>query len=163
MRLAGDATVRTTITADGEHVFSVYNFLDLACPNSKSYSSVIWSRLISEDSEFKDEIEFTMVYLKLQNEGLSNTKKRRFRKTPAWKRVKVPSTILRKSEATLPSNIIRSLCNPHRVMTGYEPTDKSTIHIKSFFMKSVTYANLMSHFQVSPDLDKSFSSLSRLG
>ena len=61
--------------------------------------------------------------------------------------------------------------------------DKSTIHIKSFFMKSVTYATLivifkslktwMSHFQVSQDLDESFqvsqdldesfSSLSRLG
>ena len=82
LRLAGDATVRATITADGEHVFSVYDFLDLVCPNSKSYASVTWSRMISEDSEFKHELKFTMVYLKLQNEGLNNTTKRRFRKTP---------------------------------------------------------------------------------
>jgi hypothetical protein len=51
-----------------------------------------WKRLIAEDSEFKAEIKFTMVYLnlqnvtlsnlKLQNVTLSNTKKRRFRQTP---------------------------------------------------------------------------------
>ena len=35
--------------------------------------------------EFKHELDelFTMVYLKLQNVGLSNDKKRRFRETPA--------------------------------------------------------------------------------
>ena len=82
LRLTGDACVRATITSDAEHVFSVYDFLDLTCPNSKSYSSVTWSRLISEDSEYKDEIKFIMVYLKLQNVGLSNDKKRRLRKTP---------------------------------------------------------------------------------
>jgi hypothetical protein len=82
LRLAGDATVRATITADGEHVFSVYDFLDLVCPNSKSYASVTWSRLTDENSVYRDEIKFTMVYLKLQNVGLSDDKKRRFRKTP---------------------------------------------------------------------------------
>ena len=82
LRHKGDACVRATITSDGDYVFSVYDFLDLVCPNSKSYASVTWSRLISEDSEFKHELKFTMVYLKLQNEGLNNTTKRRFRKTP---------------------------------------------------------------------------------
>jgi len=82
LRLAGDATVRATINAQGEHVFSVYDFLDLVCPNSKSYASVTWSRLTDENSEYRDEIKFTMVYLKIQNVGLSDDKKRRFRKTP---------------------------------------------------------------------------------
>jgi hypothetical protein len=58
LRLAGDATVRATITADAQHVFSVYDFMDLACPTQC-------------DS-----------WTKIQNVTLSNTKKRRFRQTP---------------------------------------------------------------------------------
>ena len=61
LRLAGDATVRATITSDGEHVVSVYDCMDLACPNNcDSWTKMTWKRLITEDSEFKDEIEFTM-------------------------------------------------------------------------------------------------------
>jgi hypothetical protein len=85
LRLAGDATVRATITSNGEHVFSVYDFMDLACPNNcNSWTKMKWKRLISEDSEFKDELNkiFTMEYLKSQGVTLSDIKKRRFRKTP---------------------------------------------------------------------------------
>jgi hypothetical protein len=71
----------------------VYDFMDLACPTQcDSWTKMTWKRLIAEDSEFKAEIKFTMVYLKLQNVTLSNlklqnvtlsnTKKRRFRQTP---------------------------------------------------------------------------------
>ena len=65
LRLAGDATVRATITADGEHLVSVYDFMNRACPgNSKSWASVTWSNLIKENSQFRHELSFTMVHLK---------------------------------------------------------------------------------------------------
>jgi hypothetical protein len=65
LRLAGDATVRAMITAEGEHVVSVYDFMNLACPgNSKSWASVTWSNLIKENSQFRHELSFTMVHLK---------------------------------------------------------------------------------------------------
>ena len=81
LRLAGDATVRATITADAQHVFSVYDFMDLACPiKCDSWTSVTWRGLIPEDSKFKDEIEFTMVTLKYV--GVRNGNKSRNRKTP---------------------------------------------------------------------------------
>ena len=51
LRLAGDVTVRATITADGEHVFSVYDFMDLACPTmSDSWTKVTWRNLKADDS-----------------------------------------------------------------------------------------------------------------
>ncbi len=83
LKLTGDATVRGTITSDGEYMGSVYDFMDLACPNmSPSWTSVTWRNLIAEKSEFKDEIKFTMVFLKYENLGLRNGKKTRNRKTP---------------------------------------------------------------------------------
>ena len=83
LRLAGDATVRGTITFDGEQAFSVHDFMDLSCPNNcDSWTKMTWKRLIAEDSEFKDEIKFTMEYLKSQEVTLNTNKKRRFRKTP---------------------------------------------------------------------------------
>ena len=41
-------------------MFSVYGFINLVCPKNGKYSGQVWMRLISEDSKFKDEIEFTM-------------------------------------------------------------------------------------------------------
>jgi len=68
LRLAGDVTVRATITADGEHVFSVYDFMDLACPTmSDSWTKVTWRNLKADDSAFKSELKYTMVFLKLEN------------------------------------------------------------------------------------------------
>lgn len=88
MRLTEDATIRTTVTSDAEHVCSVYDFMDLACPNQcDSWTKMKWKRLIAEDSEFKAELDelFTMEYLKSQGVTLNDTKKRRFRKTPVMK------------------------------------------------------------------------------
>ena len=83
LRLAEDAAVRATINAQGQHVVSVYDVMDLACPNyCESWTKVTWKGLIADNSQFKDELEFTMEYLKLKNLTLSNDKKRRFRKTP---------------------------------------------------------------------------------
>ena len=49
LRLAGDATVRATITSDAQHVFSVYDFMDLACPTKcDSWTQVTWRGLIAE-------------------------------------------------------------------------------------------------------------------
>jgi hypothetical protein len=67
LRLAGNATIRATILSHGEHAFSVYDFMDLACPTqSDSWKKMKWKSLIAENSEFKDEIKFTMEYLKSQ-------------------------------------------------------------------------------------------------
>ena len=88
LKLTGDATIRTTITSDAEHVCSVYDFMDLACPKQcDSWTKMKWKRLIAEDSEFKAELDelFTMEYLKSQGVTLNDTKKRRFRKTPVMK------------------------------------------------------------------------------
>jgi hypothetical protein len=96
LKLTENATVRATINANGENLVSVYDVLDLACPNKcDSWTKMTWKRLIAEDSEFKNEIKFTMEYLKYQDvtykeikslneQGvtLNNAKKRRFRKTP---------------------------------------------------------------------------------
>ena len=83
MKLTADATVRATINAEGHHVVSVYDVMDLVCPNKgDSWTKMTWKRLIADDSEFKDEIKFTMEYLKSQEVTLNNNKKRRFRKTP---------------------------------------------------------------------------------
>jgi hypothetical protein len=57
LRLAGDATVRATITADGEHVFSVYDSMALFCGKSESYARTTWTRLISAKSTYKSELE----------------------------------------------------------------------------------------------------------
>ena len=85
LRLAGNATIRATILSHGEHAFSVYDFMDLACPTqSDSWKKMKWKSLIAENSEFKDEIKFTKEYLKYQDQDVtsSNIKKRRLRKTP---------------------------------------------------------------------------------
>ncbi len=82
MKLTADATVRATINVQGHHKVSVYDVMDLACPNKgDSWTKMTWKRLIADDSEFKDEIKITMEYLKSQEVTLNNNKKRRFRKT----------------------------------------------------------------------------------
>ena len=81
LRLAGDATVRATITSDAQHVLSVYDFMDLACPTKcDSWTQVTWRGLIAEDSKFKDEIEFTMLNLRFLS--LRNGKTTINRKAP---------------------------------------------------------------------------------
>ena len=57
LRLTADATVRATITADGEHVFAVYDSMAFFCGKSESYARTTWTRLISAKSTYKSELE----------------------------------------------------------------------------------------------------------
>jgi hypothetical protein len=79
LRLAEDATVRGLTTRAGMQVFSAYDFINLVCPKSGNYSKQVWKRLISEDSIFKDEIEFTMEFSEYHYGIHRNT---RIRQTP---------------------------------------------------------------------------------
>jgi len=52
LRLA-DVTVRAKITSDAQHVVSVYDVMDLACPDQcESWRRQKWKDLIAEKSEF---------------------------------------------------------------------------------------------------------------
>jgi hypothetical protein len=97
LRLAGDATVRGTINADGDYMGSVYNFINLACNKRGRYAYKKWDRLTSENSEYKDELEKLVTYeyvkglsgqidhlsgLSGQIDYLSHTKETRRRETP---------------------------------------------------------------------------------
>ena len=84
LRLAGDVTVRAKITSDTQQVFSVFDVMNLVYPTmSVSWKNKKWKTL-TENSEYKDELEFTEEYLKYHDEDVTsnNTKKRRFVKTP---------------------------------------------------------------------------------
>ena len=84
LRLSEDATVRAKITSDTQQVFSVFDVMNLVFPTmSESWKNVKWKTL-TENSEYKDELQFTKEYLKYQDQDVpfNNTKKRRFRKTP---------------------------------------------------------------------------------
>ena len=58
LKLTSDASVRGIVAPDGSHRFSVYDFICLAAqkPISSNYGRVTYARLVSEESEFKDEI-----------------------------------------------------------------------------------------------------------
>jgi hypothetical protein len=80
-----DVTVRAKITSDAQHVVSVYDVMDLACPDQcESWRRQKWKDLIAEKSEFRKELVFTKEYLKYHDQDVTSndTKKRRFRKTP---------------------------------------------------------------------------------
>ena len=79
LRLTGDATVRASVTSDGEHVGSVYNFINLACNKRGRFAYKVWERLISENSVYRDELYklFTLEYVKVlsgQIDDLSHRK-----------------------------------------------------------------------------------------
>jgi len=85
LRLTGDATVRAMINSEGQHMCSVYDVMRRACPKqSETWRQEIWKGLISDKSEYKNELVFTKEYLKYQDQDVTSndTKKRRFRKTP---------------------------------------------------------------------------------
>jgi hypothetical protein len=69
LRLAADATVRGATTYDDKQVFSVYDSMALFCGKSEAYARKTWSRLISEDSEFKDEMESLVSTVTLRHSG----------------------------------------------------------------------------------------------
>lgn len=84
LRLAANATVRAKKTSDTQQVFSVFDVMNLVYPTmSASWKNVKWKTL-TENPEYKDELQFTKEYLKYQDEDVTsnNTKKRRLRKTP---------------------------------------------------------------------------------
>ena len=57
---------RATITSDGQHVGSVYGFINLACDKRGRFANKVWERLISENSVYRDELYklFTLEYVK---------------------------------------------------------------------------------------------------
>jgi hypothetical protein len=57
LRLVGDATVRGTITFDGEQAFSVHNFINLICGKHGTFGNKVWERLIRWDSVYKKELD----------------------------------------------------------------------------------------------------------
>ena len=67
LKLAGDATVRGTTTHDGMQVFSVCDFINLACQKNGTYSRQLCFRLISNGSNFKDELEGLVYSVTLRN------------------------------------------------------------------------------------------------
>jgi hypothetical protein len=87
LKLTGDATVRGTITSDGEYVGSVYNFINLACNKRGTFGNKVWERLIRWDSVFKKELDelYTKEFVNGligQDDQLSDTKKTRRSRTP---------------------------------------------------------------------------------
>ncbi len=57
LRLTADATVRGATTRDGLQVFSVFDCISLVCNKTSAYSRQIWKRLISDNSDYKVELE----------------------------------------------------------------------------------------------------------
>jgi hypothetical protein len=87
LTVATDATVRGTITAGGEHVFSVFNFINLTCDKRGTFGNKVWERLIRWDSVFKKELDelYTKEFVNGligQDDQLSDTKKTRRSRTP---------------------------------------------------------------------------------
>ena len=75
LKLTSNASVRGTVAPDGSQRFSVYDFICVACqkPTSSNYGRVTYSRLISDDSEFKDEVGLACYNLKFAGSGQRET------------------------------------------------------------------------------------------
>jgi hypothetical protein len=73
LRLAGDATVRGATTTEGIQVFSAYDCMALVCQKNESYARMTWSRLISDKSKYKDELE-ALVYSATFCTGVQNNR-----------------------------------------------------------------------------------------
>jgi hypothetical protein len=69
LRLTADATVRGATTRDGLQVFSVFDCISLMCQKSAAYSRQIWKRLISDDSDYKVELEALVYTVTLRHSG----------------------------------------------------------------------------------------------
>jgi hypothetical protein len=69
LRLTADATVRGATTRDGLQVFSVFDSISLMCQKSAAYSRQIWKRLISDDSDYKVELEALVYTVTLCHSG----------------------------------------------------------------------------------------------
>ena len=82
LKLAGDAKVRGTTTHDGYRC-SLRTISSTWCVRKWTYSWQVWKR-ISENSKFKDGIEFKMEILTDQSGELSFKGKTRTRQTQTW-------------------------------------------------------------------------------
>ena len=58
LNLTSDASVRGMVAPDGSHRFSVYDFITMACQKADGgvYARKIFSRLVTDESDFKNEI-----------------------------------------------------------------------------------------------------------
>ena len=81
LQLAADATVRGTTTPEGLQIFSVYDFINLVCHKTGSYSRQVWMRLIN--SNFKNELEFYFIPTKNHLYQNGTNGKRSTNRTPA--------------------------------------------------------------------------------
>ena len=68
LNLTSDAAVLGTVAPDGSHLFSVYDFICVAAqkPTLSNYGRVTYTRLVSKESEFKNEIENTTLHLRFE-------------------------------------------------------------------------------------------------
>lgn len=82
LKLSADATVRGTITAEGEQVFSVYDFINLVCQKNGTYAHNAWARLKDADSNLKEGDGFKMEILHYHADSLTSTVRTRRRVTP---------------------------------------------------------------------------------
>jgi hypothetical protein len=69
LTLVADATVRKSITRDGQHVASVYDSMALFCGRNESYARTTWFRLISAKSTYKSELEGLVHMIKMKSTG----------------------------------------------------------------------------------------------
>jgi hypothetical protein len=77
LKLTGDDTnkIRGMLASDGIDVWSVYDFINIACnkPEKSSYAGTTFFRLTQEDSEFKDEVLTLCKNIKFPGKGQRET------------------------------------------------------------------------------------------
>lgn len=71
LQLTSNASLRGMISPDGMQVFSVYDFICVACqkPTSSNYGRLVYSRLISDGSEYRDEVVASCYNLQFPGSG----------------------------------------------------------------------------------------------
>jgi hypothetical protein len=73
LKLTSDFSVRGIVAPDGNQRFSVFDFICVACQKSitSNYGRVMYARLLSADSEFKEDNE--IVFIKFPGPGQRET------------------------------------------------------------------------------------------
>jgi hypothetical protein len=71
----GGPAVRGAVIPEDLHVYSVYDFLTIACnkPEKSSYANTTFYRLTQDDSEFKDELLTLCKNVKFPGKGQRET------------------------------------------------------------------------------------------
>ena len=59
--------MKGTTTYDAKQVFSVYDSIALFCGKNEGYARTTWFRLMSEKSEYKEELEALVYSVTLRN------------------------------------------------------------------------------------------------